>query len=150
MATTLRQQKIISEKIVNNAPRTFTEADFPIGTVVIQGDLYMVRIAKLPTSAMPRKDRQLAQGNTQGSRHILEHGRAFDCDPDEIAASISGVCKTGDINRQYLGPVFQTVKDKADLTHPEHGNHKYRGDMTIAVVYQRNMDSEEREQRVQD
>jgi hypothetical protein len=46
--------------------------------------------------------------------------------------------------------VFVTVAGQADLTHPEHGNHLYRGDMVIACVYQRNLDAEERERRAMD
>ncbi len=147
---TLVAQQSVTEKMVNDAPRTFTDADFPAGTVAHQGDLILVRIKALPASAKPRKDRQLAIGNTQGSRHVLLKGRPFDCQPEEVSQAIAEVCKGVTVAAAYIGPVFQTTKGKADLVHPEHGDHHYLGDMTIAVVYQRNLDAEEREQRVAD
>jgi len=146
----LRKQAVKHEGIVNDAPRTFTEADFPIGTAAHQGDLVLVRIAILPRSAKPRRDRQLAIGNTQGSRHVLKTGTPYDCDSSEVASAIAKVCPGTVIQAAYIGPVFSTKNTTADLLHPEHGDHHYRGDMVIAVVYQRNLDSEERERRVQD
>ena len=151
MATKTRNRKQVKpEAIVNDAPRTFSESAFPVGTVAHQGDLILVRIAALPPSARPRKDRQLAAGNTQGSRHVLDVGRPYDCPTAEVAAAIAAVCRGVEIATEYCGPVFQTEKGAADLLHPEHGHHHYRGDMSIAVVYQRNLDAEERERRVQD
>jgi hypothetical protein len=139
------------EAIINDAPRTFTDADFPIGSVAHQGDLILVRIEMLPKSARPRAARQLAEGSTQGSRHILHTGRAFDCNLAEVARAIATVCSGNTPKTSYIGPVFCcTQGGRADLLHPEHGNHHYRGDMTIAVVYQRNLDAEDREQRTRD
>ena len=37
-----------------------------------------------------------------------------------------------------------------DLTHPEHGNQGFSAGAVCAVVYQRNLDAEEREARVLD
>jgi hypothetical protein len=145
-----RKKAAKPETIVNDAPRTFTEADFPVGTAAHQGDLILVRIEALPTSARPRKDCQLAAGNTQGSRHLLERGIPYDCAPGNVANAIAAACPGVAIAEAYIGPVFQTQGGVADLLHPEHGDHHYRGDMTVAVVYQRNLDSEERERRVQD
>ena len=149
---TAKTRKKVSkpEAIVNDAPRTFTEADFPVGTAAHQGDLILVRIAALPPSALSRKDRQLAAGNTQGSRHMLEVGRPYDCAFADVANAIAAACHGVAVAREYIGPVFQTEGGTADLLHPEHGDHHYRGEMTVAVVYQRNLDSEERERRVQD
>jgi hypothetical protein len=138
------------ESLVNDALRTFTDAEFPVGSVVHQGDLILVRLDVLPASAKPRKNRQLAEGSTQGSRHVIKRGSAFDCEPTEVAKLIAAHCKGAVVDRSYVGPVFGTKAGVADLVHPEHGNHCYRGDMTIAVVYQRNLDAEEREARVQD
>ena len=151
MKTATKQRaKQVSERIVNDQPRTFTDADFPVGSVSHQGDLILVRIEAMPKSAKPRMDRQLAVGSTQGSRHILDVGVPYDCDAAEVAAAIKAVCPKAEIGQQYIGPVFSTDKGKADLLHPEHGNLHWRGCMVIAVVYQRSLDSEEREQRIQD
>ena len=153
-ATRQKQQKqarpAAHEVLVNDAPRSFSDAEFPIGTVAHQGDLILIRIAALPASAKRRKDRQLAQGSTQGSRHVLKRGIPYDCDAAEVIAAISAVCPKISVSRAYVGPVFQTRGGSADLVHPEHGNHSYRGDLAVAVVYQRNLDAEQRERRVQD
>lgn len=139
----------VQESIVNDAPRTFTEADFPVGTVAHQGDLIFVRLSGMPKGT-PRKVRQLAEGNTQGSRHILAVGDVFDCNPQDVSKMIGTVCKGVSIDARYIGPFFRTSDGIADVVHPEHGDHFYRGDMVIACVIQRSLDSEERERRVQD
>lgn len=145
-----KQQQLKPEAIVNDALRTFSDADFPVGTVAHQGDLILIRIGGLPEGAKPRKNRQMAEGNTQGSRHILKVGDAFDCPIAGVQRAIAAVCKGAKIGDAYVGPVFQTRDGSANLVHPEHGDHCYLGDMTIAVVYQRNLDAEDRERRVQD
>ncbi len=149
-AKTVQYDKSQAEHIVNDAPRTFTEADFPVGTSAHQGDLILVRIETLPASAKPRTDRQLAIGSTQGSRHVLERGRPYDCKASEVVAAIQCVCPKAVVSEEYAGPAFQCSRGRADLVHPEHGNHTYVGEMTIAVVYQRNLDAEERERRTLD
>lgn len=138
----------IPESIVNNATRTFTDADLPVGSVAHQGDMILVRIGKLPARAKPRENRQLADGNTQGSRHVVEGGNVYDCDPAEVVKAVKKA--TGrDVESQYIGPVF--VSDGAStVTHPEHGHHIYAGKMTIACVVQRNLDADEKAQRSQD
>lgn len=50
----------------------------------------------------------------------------------------------------YIGPVVQTEDGVAVIEHPEHGDHRYEGDQVLAVVFQRALDAEEREQRVLD
>ena len=145
-----RASKAISEKLINDAPRTFSEADFPIGTAAHQGDLILVRIAETPLPARPRKDRQLASGSTQGARHVLLTGNVYECSLGSVSSAIAAACNGLTVAKEYIGPVFTTQKGAADLLHPEHGDHHYRGEMVIAVVYQRNLDAEEREARVQD
>lgn len=139
-----------AESIVNNAPRTFTDADFPVGTAAYQGDLIIVRIAALPPSAKPRANRQLADGDTQGSRHVVDRGEVFDADPVKVAKAIKAACPKSNVDARYVGPVFRTVGEKADLVHPEHGYHLYRGEMVLAAYFQRNLDAEEREQKTRD
>jgi hypothetical protein len=151
----IRSRKAIQqvpESIINNAPRTFTEADFPIGTGSRQGDFYLIRIASVPAGAKARKSRQIAEGNTQGSRHVVTVGNVCDCDPvSVIDAIVTAVPKLkGQLQPQYIGPVFETVGGVASLEHPEHGHQHWRGEMAIACVCQRNLDAEEREQRTMD
>lgn len=142
-------QPVSLESLVNDAPRTFDDADFPVGTVAHQGDVMCVRIASLP-EGKPRSNRQLADGTTQGARHILAVGDVFDCDTATVVRAIADVCRGVQVDARYIGPVFRTVDDKADVTHPEHGDHHYRGNMVIATVFQRVLDAEQREQRAAD
>lgn len=139
------------ESVVNDDPKLFD--DYPPGTVAHQGDLIIVGIPELPKSAKPRKNRQLADGNTQGSRHVLTRGELFDADPAEVAALIKQATKSSDlIEAKYLGPVFTAPESPTanDLEHPEHGNVGFPAGTHCAVVYQKNLDAEEREQRTRD
>lgn len=137
------------EAIVNNDPKL--HATFEPGDCAHQGDLIIVGIKQLPTSARPRANRQLAEGSTQGSRHILERGDVFDADPSEVGEMIFAAtgCR---IEPQYIGPVFVAppAPTEHDLTHPEHGHQGFPAGTVCAVVYQRSLDNEEREMRVRD
>jgi hypothetical protein len=151
-ATKVRKRKSgqqAPERIVNDSPRTFTDADFPVGSVAHQGDVILVRLAVMPAGvSKPRQSRQVADGTTQGSRHILDGGVAFDfAAPGDVAKAIRSVCPKADVGEQYIGPVFTTP---CVLTHPEHGDHHYEFEGVMAVVIQRNLDAEEREQRARD
>lgn len=128
------------ETLINDEPRTFD--DFPAGSVSHQGDVILVAIDGLPKERTVRKDRQVADGNTQGSRHVLVGGRIWDAETHDAIKSATGQS----VDRRYLGPVFRG----GTLTHPEHGDQTFPKDCAIAVVYQRNLDAEEREQRVVD
>lgn len=154
------------ECVINDAPRLFDT--FEVGDVSHQGDIIIVGIAKLPKSAKPRHNRQLAEGNTQGSRHVLENGDIFDADPTEVAELIftatgcqlkhtpprASTWETVDENywKQYIGPVFVApeVPTANDLTHPEHGDQGFPAGTVCAVVYQRSLDVDGRARRVID
>ena len=124
---------------------------FAVGDVSHQGDLILIAIATLPNSAQPRANRQLADGTTQGSRHVLERGDVFDCDAADVVFAIKAATKC-DVDDRYIGPVFVSPEQPTanDLAHPEHGNQGFPAGSVIAVVYQRNQDAEEHEQRVMD
>ena len=145
----LGKQASFQERIVNDASKL--HHSFEVGDVAHQGDLIIVRIASLPKSAKPRANRQLAEGTTQGSRHIMTRGEVYDADRDEIATMIAAA--TGvQVDSRYVGPVFVPPSDPTadDLAHPEHGNQGFPAGSVCAVVYQRNLDAEEQETRVQD
>ena len=147
----LQALKIIEprERIANDAPKLLES--FEVGDVAHQGDIIIVGISDLPRSAKPRRNRQLADGETQGSRHVLERGAVYDADPAEVARLIKAATRC-DVGLQYIGPVFIGPPNPTenDLTHPEHGNLGFPAGRICAVVYQRNFDSEEMEARVQD
>lgn len=145
-----KKSQPIPEQIVNNAPKL--HEDFPVGSVSHQGDVIFVRIGSLPASAKARVNHQLADGNTQGSRHVLNAtAKVFDCDAAEVARMIreANKCVVGE---SLIGPVFVSpiVPSEHDVTHPEHGHQGFEAGAVIACVYQRNLDSEEREQRTRD
>jgi hypothetical protein len=138
-----------AEAIYNVAPKL--HATFEVGDVAHQGDLIIVRITALPSSAVPRADRQLAEGSTQGSRHVLVRGDVFNADTSQVQDAIrsaTGVL----IDSKYVGPVFVSPESPTanDLAHPEHGDQGFPAGSVCAVVYQRNLDAEDREARVQD
>jgi hypothetical protein len=137
------------ESIINDAPKL--HQTFEVGDVAHQGDLIIVAIAKLPKSAKFRGNKQLAEGTTQGSRHILERGIVYDADTKKVAALIKKA--TGvEVDEKFIGPVFVSPPEPTcdDLTHPEHGNQGFPAGTVCAVVYQRNLDAELREARVRD
>lgn len=138
-----------SESIINDSPRLLES--FEVGDVSHQGDLIIVRISQLPKSAKPRANRQLAEGNTQGSRHVLNRGKAYDADHAEVVQAIFAATKC-QVAEQYIGPVFISHEKPTanDLTHPEHGNQGFPAGAVCAVVFQRNLDAEERERRTVD
>lgn len=76
----MREAQAQVEKIKNDAAQMFPEAA-SIGDAVRQGDIYIQLIEPLSgppmfyKNATPAFPMQLADGNTKGSRHCLEHGR---------------------------------------------------------------------------
>lgn len=139
------------EEICNVAPRLFTEADFPIGSVAHQGDYTMIRIAALPKSAKPRASRQLGEGSSIGQRHVFTRGEIFDCDADELSDLIFDATKCR-VEAKYMGPVLLAPSDPTehDLDHPEHAHQGYPAGSIIGCVVQRNQDAEDQAVRAQD
>lgn len=119
-----------------DAAATETIGSPSLGDVVRQGDLYLVCIDKLP-SGKKIEDRQLAEGNTQGSRHVVQ-GDVSIVTPDSAHPGI---------DRVLCGPAFH-CNEAAEVTHPEHGNKVLPKDTTWRVTFQRAHAEEMR--RVQD
>lgn len=107
-----------------------------LGDVVRQGDLYLVCIDE--AFGQQTKDRQLAPGTTQGSRHVI----SGNC---TIVAKYSKAI--GSVPLELIGPAFRCVED-CRLEHPEHGHKILPSGTSWAVVYQRAYADEIR--RVQD
>lgn len=119
-----------------------------VGDVVRQGDLYLVCIDSLLPGTKTGK--QLAPGETQGSRHIAE-GRCSVYLPKErgavsrlIATLSRGAVQVPDA---LIGPLVE-CHGETTITHPEHGHRVLPAGSTWAVVYQRAYAEEVR--RVQD
>lgn len=115
------------------------------GDAALQGDLIFIVLESLPKSAKARKDRQLAEGDTMGSRHVVDGGKVYDCDAAEVAKEINRL--TGkSVDADFIGPVFVG----GTVMHPQHEHHVFPSDCIVAVVFQRNVDAERRIQRAKD
>lgn len=120
-----------------------------LGDVVRQGDLYLTVIEALPPSAKKSKQKQLAPGTTQGSRHIAD-AQTFEADKGEIVSAIRKANPNAlpDVER-FIGPLV-VFSEASPVMHPEHGWVTMPAGSVCAVTYQRDLDQEERERRVQD
>lgn len=79
------------------------------GPAIRQGDIYVWRIDGVPNGATAREDRQLALGNTKGSRHVALPGpKLYDLP----------------LNKRHmlLGPVVKAPA-RWEITHPEHAHY---------------------------
>lgn len=135
-----------AEKMDATAPERIGSPS--VGDVVRQGDLYLVCLASLPESK-DAATRQLAPGETQGSRHIVDG----DCrvvepiDRSAVANEIARVVKGASVPEQLVGPLVE-CRGETTVTHPEHGHKILPAGTTWATVYQRAYAEEVR--RVQD
>jgi hypothetical protein len=104
----------VMEKIQKGAQENVSEVRFikkiEIGQVIRQGDIYIHRVSEDHNHGTATKNRQLAIGTSQGSRHIL----VGDCEifegttaPEWCASNV------------FLGPFFK-LKNRAVVEHPEH------------------------------
>src|ERR1700743_3084336 len=101
-----------------------------------QGDLPLVAVSALPKSAKSRKDRQLAEGSTRGSRHMVEGGEVYDADAGELSKMLkkdAGI----EVDPKYIGPIFS---GECTITHPQHAHQKFPAHECTVVVFQRNLD----------
>lgn len=135
-----------AEKIRND--ETAVVGTVSVGDTVRQGDVYLVCIGGLPKTLTPISNRQLAPGDTQGSRHILEGDcRIYDADKAETMALVQKALapRTVNLAAPLIGPVFECLGD-VEVTHPEHGNRVLPAGEKFAVVYQRAFANEVRRQ----
>lgn len=95
--------------------------------IMQQGDIYIHPVAADHPRGAPIANRQLAEGNTKGSRHILEGG----------VQVFAGTTRPTYVPERFpLGPCF-VVAESAHLTHPEHA-WLAMGAGTYQVTYQLN------------
>ncbi|MEQ8767182.1 MAG: hypothetical protein RL885_24945 [Planctomycetota bacterium] len=81
-----------------------------IGQFPRQGDIYVTRVADDHPRGVALDSRQLAIGNTLGSRHVA----------DESWNVYEGTCGTAD-GEELLGPCIHSDTGGA-ITHPEHAD----------------------------
>lgn len=123
------------ETIDTTKPQRFPEAAAP-GNYFRQGDLYITLLDGVPQGSVQIPFRaQLAEGNTQGSRHCLD--------------SQDGVTMYRLENPSMTdGPILLLTTERT-VTHPEHGWVTLPAGC-YGVTYQRDLDAEDRERRVLD
>lgn len=85
--------------------------EMKIGQVVRQGDIYIERVKEIEGKGKAVKSRQLAPGNTKGSRHIVDESPSV-----KIWESSPAL---GSRARFQVGPAIEAVGDFA-VSHPEH------------------------------
>jgi hypothetical protein len=83
-----------------------------VGQIVRQGDIYIHAIKASHLHGKEVKSRQLALGNTQGSRHMAEK-------PSDVyvGTTLPEWCD----RRTFLGPLVKSKK-RFVITHPEHAH----------------------------
>ena len=124
----------LAEQIKNGEPATI--ALIEPGDVVRQGDIYLVSLDVSPASPKRWAGRQLAEGTTQGSRHVT----VGDCDlflPDPARAKdvLNRLIPGTRDQELFLGPVIE-ARESVTIEHPEHG-HRTLPAGTYLVTYQR-------------
>lgn len=131
-----------------DAAKTETISTASAGDVVRQGDLYLVCLSESP-AAEKTKDRQLAPGNTQGSRHVAVGQCTVSLvkNRDAMCEVLNRLVKGANVPAELVGPVIR-CKSAVTITHPEHGHKVLPADSVWAVVYQREHAEDVR--RVQD
>ena len=111
----------IQENARKSTPALRRVEAMKVGEVVRQGDLYVTRVAKKAAHGKPTKNRQLAVGETQGSRHVAV-GELEVFEPREGAGPL-------------IGPLV-LAPGRWALEHPEHGHFDLPAG-TFQVTYQR-------------
>lgn len=87
--------------------------DLPVGAFVRQGDVYLEKIQEKPRGLTPWGGRQVVEGATLGSRHVLSpNARAYRCPNHDRPVQRQG-------GTAYVGPVVE-CDERFLLTHPEH------------------------------
>jgi hypothetical protein len=123
--------------------------DLQPGDAYPQGDVNICRIDKAPKKAAAYAGRQLAPGDTQGSRHIAEGDvELYTPDADAAIKTLHRLFpKTKSHEVQFLGPI---VKARGEWTaaHPEHGWRSFPAGV-YQVVYQRSFAAVDQEIRRQ-
>ena len=93
-----------------NSPRIVHKIE--VGQGVRQGDIYIWRVADNHAHGRKAKSRQLALGNTQGSRHIAEvPAKVFD------GTTLPEWCD----RRTFMGPCIES-ESRFTVSHPEHAH----------------------------
>lgn len=131
-----------AESIKSDALHTYINAGdkgngvvMEVGDAHRQGDIYIRKIAAVPAGVqkMEQVRLQLAPGESQGSRHVLDSASGVQMFEPGAQATVLD------------GPVF-VLKERRTVTHPEHGDVSLP-EGTYCIDYQRAFADELRAQR---
>lgn len=147
-ATAIPAQSSSAPSVETSRVPCIDHPTWAVGDCCHQGDLILVCIDP-PKALTRRKNRQLAEGETKGSRHVVVGGEVFDSNENEMVKNIAKVTngRVTILDPKYIGPVFY---GPCVVEHPEHQHHGFPAGTFTAVVFQRNVDAEERERRAID
>lgn len=108
-----------------------------IGSAIQQGDCYLTRVPDAHPRGKSCGSRQVALGNSIGSRHVAE---GEDVEVFEGTKLPEGVAPPADVPESaILGPVVVAPKGFV-LTHPEHAHHELPAGV-YQTTYQADLDT---------
>lgn len=111
MKTATQIHKEIETKAQSSLKKMEVICSIKINEHVRQGDIYVRRIKNI-TGSVKIQSRQLAPGNTKGSRHIVA---------DSISVNLFDGYSGNNIPDFMKGPQIE-AKEKFVITHPEHAH----------------------------
>lgn len=123
------------EKIKNDDHAAI--ATMSAGDVLRQGDIYIVALDKPIPYGQISHSRQLAPGDTQGSRHVAEGDcEIFLVGEHKAIATLNRLIPATKGQQLFIGPMIHARGD-VRITHPEHGDRTIPGDCSYLVTYQK-------------
>ncbi len=132
-----------AEKIKNADPATIETMS--LGDTMRQGDIYITRIDASKLKIKPIASRQLAPGETQGSRHIAVGDCTIgEADAAKVTAILNKLIPATNGQTLFIGPIIRAT-GPVTIEHPEHGHRTLPGESDYAVVYQRTWANEIRQ-----
>lgn len=119
-------RRIHEHGIQNACDATFiVPTDFPVGQYLPQGDINILRLPAIPTSAVPiQKTAQLTPGTSRGSRHCINAEDLQHCD-------FYGFLDANPLE----GPIIVCLQPFT-IEHPEHRDYVFPAGV-YAIGYQR-------------
>lgn len=120
-------QEIATHGIENACDDTYiVPHDFPVGQYLPQGDINILRLAKVPENMVKTvPNAQLAPGTSRGSRHCI---KAEDLQYCTFYSFLDA--------NPLEGPVIEFDRD-ITIEHPEHRNFIWPAGSIVAIGYQR-------------
>lgn len=107
---------------IRNDERRVVEVMSP-GDNVRQGDIYITFLDREPRVIGPHESRQLAEGNTQGSRHTVEGDcEVLQVDGAEALEILHRLVPDSRNFEQFVGPMIRAPKG-CEVPHPEHAHY---------------------------